>query len=66
MIHHDEHHDERKCSDLAPGREDIRKLFTKWDLPEKGSYLDPAPAYQEMLCRRNLTYQLPVAQADTV
>lgn len=63
LMHHDEHHDERKCNDLAPGQDDNRKLFAKWKLPEKNSYPDPAPAYQEMLCRRNLTYDQPVVLA---
>jgi GT2 family glycosyltransferase len=56
LIHHDEHHDDRKLEDLTPGEEDNRKLFAKWDLPEKDSYPDPGPAYREMLRRRGLTY----------
>lgn len=54
LIHHDEFHDQRKLSDLALGQQDNAKLFAKWDLPEKDSYPDPAPAYREMLRRRNL------------
>ncbi len=54
LIHHDEHHDERKVSDLTPGEEDNAKLFAKWDLPARDSYPDPGPAYREMLRRRNL------------
>ena len=54
LIHHDEHHDERKLSDLARGEDDNAKLFAKWNLPPKDSYPDPAPAYQEMLRERNL------------
>jgi GT2 family glycosyltransferase len=34
-IDHDEHADERRAEDSARGREDNRKLFAKWDLPEK-------------------------------
>ena len=49
LIHHDEHHDERKVDDLPAGEEDNVKLFAKWDLPEPGCYPDPAPAYQQML-----------------
>ncbi len=54
LMHHDEHHDERKLADLAPGQEDNRKLFAKWNLPDKNSYPDPAPAYRRMLGERNL------------
>ncbi len=54
LIHHDEHHDERKLSDLAAGREDNAKLFAKWDLPPPGGYPDPAPAYRRMLIERGL------------
>ena len=54
LIHHDEHHDERKVSDLANGDEDNAKLFAKWDLPAKDSYPDPGPAYREMLAKRGL------------
>lgn len=64
LMHHDEHHDPRKCEDLTPGQEDNRKLFAKWDLPEKDGYPDPAPAYQGMLARRKLTYQMPVRLAQ--
>lgn len=61
LIHHDEHHDERKLADLTAGEEDNRTLFTKWNLPEKDSYADPTPAYREMLERRGLTYGLDEA-----
>ena len=56
LIHHDEHHDDRKLEDLTPGEDDNRKLFAKWSLPEKDSYPDPGPAYREMLRRRGLAY----------
>lgn len=54
LIHHDEHHDERKLDDLARGREDNEKLFAKWKLPAPGAYADPSPAYLEMLHNRGL------------
>ncbi len=54
LIHHEEHHDDRKLSDLTPGQEDNDKLWAKWNLPEKGSDPDPSPAYQDMLRQRNL------------
>lgn len=54
LIHHDEHHDQRKREDLAVGAEDNEKLFAKWDLPRRGGYPDPAPAYRAMLAARNL------------
>ena len=49
LIHHDEVHDERKLGDSAAADEDNRKLFAKWQLPEKFSYGDPAPAYRAMV-----------------
>ena len=54
LIHHDEHHDQRKLADLVRGEEDNAKLFAKWDLPEPGCYPDPAPAYREMVIDRGL------------
>ena len=54
LVHHEEHHDERKLGDLDAGASDNAKLFAKWNLPEKGTYPDPAPAYREMLAARNL------------
>ncbi|MCH7705066.1 MAG: glycosyltransferase family 2 protein [Planctomycetes bacterium] len=54
LIHHDEHHDERKVADLDAGAEDNAKLFAKWDLPGKGTYPDPGPAYRRMLRARGL------------
>jgi GT2 family glycosyltransferase len=54
LIHHDEHHDERKLSDLAAGQEDNAKLFAKWNLPERDAYPDPAPAYRRMLLEHGL------------
>jgi|CXWL01.1.fsa_nt_gi GT2 family glycosyltransferase len=56
LVHHDEHHDERKVADLVPGREDNEKLFAKWkQLPPPGQYADPTPGYLKMLSRRGLT-----------
>ena len=54
LIHHDEDHDDRKRCDLPIGQEDNAKLFAKWNLPERGSYPDPAPAYRRMLIERGL------------
>jgi GT2 family glycosyltransferase len=51
LIHHDEHHDDRKLADLPTGREDNEKLFMKWGLPAPGRYADPRPAYEEVLRR---------------
>ena len=54
LIHHEEHQDERKASDLPIGEQDNVKLFAKWNLPEKDSYPDPGPAYRRMLIERGL------------
>lgn len=54
LIHHEELHDERKHEDMAVARADNEKLFSKWKLPEKSSYPDPAPGYQQMLRDRAL------------
>lgn len=54
LVHHEELDDERRQSELRIVDEDHDKFFAKWNLPEKSSYPDPAPAYQEMLRRRNL------------
>jgi GT2 family glycosyltransferase len=56
LIHHDEHHDDRKRADLAAGEEDNAKLFAKWKLPDKDSYPDPVPAYRQMLVDRGLYF----------
>ncbi len=55
LVYHEEHHDERKLGDLDAGASDNAKLIAKWNLPEKGAYPDPAPAYRDMLAARNLT-----------
>ena len=54
VVHHDEHHDERKLADLAAGQDDNAKLFAKWPLPPAGQYLDPRPAYLAALWSRGL------------
>ena len=54
LVHHDEHHDDRKLADLTAGKEDNARLFSKWNLPEPGTYPDPAPAYRQMLANRGL------------
>lgn len=60
LIHHDEHHDDRKISDLTAGDKDNAKLFAKWNLPEPGDYPNPTPAYLQMLRDRNLLHTDPV------
>ena len=52
LIDHEELLDDRKTADLSALEADNAKLFAKWDLPEKFSYPDPAPAYQRMLAGR--------------
>lgn len=43
---HEEHHDERKSGDLTIGDADNRRLFEKWpQLPARGAYPNPRPAY---------------------
>lgn len=54
LIHHDEHHDDRKVGDLSVGREDNARLFAKWELPAAGAYPDPRPDYLDMLAERGL------------
>lgn len=54
LIRHEEHHDDRKVSDLAVGREDNAKLFAKWKLPDPGDYADPVPGYREIMSQRGL------------
>lgn len=49
LIHHDEHYDDRKVSDLPIGQADNERLFAKWSLPEPGAYADPRPAYERLL-----------------
>ncbi len=54
LIHHDEHRDDRKLADLSVGEQDNAKLFAKWNLPEPGTYPDPAADYRKMLSDRGL------------
>jgi len=54
LIHHDEHHDARKLSDLTAGKDDNAKLFAKWNLPAPGEYPDPRPAYQALIASLKL------------
>ena len=49
LIHHEEHHDDRKLADLSVGAEDNAKLFTKWNLPPPNAYPDPVPSYQHTI-----------------
>jgi GT2 family glycosyltransferase len=55
LIGHEEHHDDRRAFDvehhLARSNE---RLFTKWKLPDKSTYPDPRPAYQQLMRDRNL------------
>jgi GT2 family glycosyltransferase len=44
-IDHDEHEDDRRAADSSTGQSDNRKLFEKWDLPDRNLYqndFDPA------------------------
>lgn len=54
LVHHEELIDERKAADMHIAHRDNQRLFDKWQLPEKMSYADPAPAYLKMLCERGL------------
>jgi GT2 family glycosyltransferase len=51
LIRHEEVMDGRKIADLAVAHEDNARLFAKWNLPEKFSYPDPAPAYRALRAR---------------
>ena len=52
MVYHEEYVDDRKRRDMQVMEEDNRKLFAKWNLPERFSYPDPGPAYRKMLVER--------------
>ncbi len=54
LIFHEEVIDERKQADLSISELDNAKLFEKWRLPDKSSYPDPAPEYQQLLLQRGL------------
>lgn len=54
LIHHDQHHDQRKLDDLPVGEDDNAKLFAKWTLPLPGTYPDPRPAYLQTLMEHGL------------
>ena len=54
LIHHEEHHDERKRNDLQRGAVDNDLLFAKWHLPGPGGYPDPVPGYRRLLVERAL------------
>lgn len=51
LVYHEELIDERKSADLGVVDADNQRLFEKWNLPEKFSYADPRPAYQQ-LCQK--------------
>ena len=55
LVHHDEHHDERKTGDLPTGQRDNDRLFAKWNLPAAASYPDPAPAYRKLIAAVGLS-----------
>ncbi|HVP09756.1 MAG TPA: glycosyltransferase family 2 protein [Phycisphaerae bacterium] len=52
LVFHEELIDDRKRDDMTIIEADNAKLFAKWKLPERFSYPDPAPAYQQMLLDR--------------
>ncbi len=52
LVYHDELIDERKTEDTNALEEDNRKLFQKWQLPDKFAYPDPGPAYRAMIRER--------------
>ena len=54
-VFHEELHDQRKAADGGAVRtRDNERLFKKWNLPPKGQFPDPRPAYLELLQRRGL------------
>ncbi len=59
LVYHEELIDDRKQEDLGVMEEDNAKLFAKWHLPERSSYPDPAPAYQQAIQHRPLACQPP-------
>ena len=54
LVYHEELIDDRKSEDLGTWDADNAKLFEKWQLPEKDSYPNPAPAYRRMIEERGL------------
>lgn len=55
LLYHEELFDERKQHDAATLRQrDNDKLFQKWNLPPRGEFPDPRPAYQRLLRERGL------------
>jgi GT2 family glycosyltransferase len=55
LIRHFEHNDDRRLYDLEHHfHESNERLFAKWNLPEKFSYPDPRPAYQQLIQERSL------------
>lgn len=54
LVYHEELIDDRKTADMVLIAEDNARLFAKWQLPERFSYPDPAPAYRRMLQERCL------------
>lgn len=57
LVYHEELIDDRKQQDMSIIDEDNAKLFAKWQLPDKFTYPDPAPAYQQTLRERCLVQQ---------
>jgi len=55
LLRHLEHNDERRAYDLEHHfHPSNARLFAKWNLPERGHYPDPRPAYQQFLRERHL------------
>lgn len=55
MVYHEELTDDRKAADAGDIRtRDNARLFRKWNLPPKGRFADPRPAYLELLRARGL------------
>lgn len=55
LVYHEEFVDARKAEDAGEVRtRDNERLFAKWDLPPKGCFPDPRPAYLERLRSRGL------------
>lgn len=52
LIDHEELIDDRKSADMSIIERDNETLFTKWRLPPRFTYADPAPAYHRLLIER--------------
>lgn len=54
LVYHEELIDDRKSQDMRIIDADNGKLFAKWNLPERFSYPDPVPGYQQLIADRGL------------